>query len=60
MKNAKNAHDHHYVVHHAHIYRAEESHSRHTSSHDKMPKKKIKDASTGLHLSFMILMHLMC
>ena len=54
MKNAKNAHVHHSVVNHAHIYRAEESQSRHTTSHAKMPKKKIKDVSTGPHLSFMI------
>jgi hypothetical protein len=41
----------HHVVHHAYIYRNEASSSRHTT-HVKMPKKKIVDASNEHNISF--------
>jgi hypothetical protein len=41
----------HYVAHHAYIYKIEGSSSRHTT-HVKMPKKKIVDASNEPSISF--------
>jgi hypothetical protein len=41
--HAKNVHHSHTIVHHAHIYRKEASHSRHTISHAKLincPRRK--------------------
>jgi hypothetical protein len=46
--HAKNSHP---VAHHAYIYRNEASSSRHTT-HIKMPKKKIVDASNEHSISF--------
>jgi hypothetical protein len=42
-------------VHHAYVTKAKASHSRHSDSHAKIgqiPKKKIKNASNGPHMSF--------
>jgi hypothetical protein len=41
----------HHVAHHAYIYKNEASSSRHTT-HVKMPKKNIVDASNGPVISF--------
>jgi hypothetical protein len=48
----------HTVSHHAYLYSNEASSSRH-STHIKMPKKKIVNASTEHNISFKHLMHLM-
>jgi hypothetical protein len=53
--HAKNDHAKNTHIHHTHVSNAKAYHSRHFGSHAKvsqMPKKKIKNASTGPHMSF--------